>query len=540
MDIKEYFLSMLKFKSKGNGLDNTAKIVIKEKKIKQSKKSCTPSVSSAMAENPSAKKKATTPKNNNSQKEGKNKSTIKAIKDHVLDHIVEVGNQYNGNVFASNCNEYVPAINKDELSKLNSSDGMLITIGLDFGTHQTKVCIECKGGVELSYTFLKYKGPDNKMYYTLPSIIGIDSNNKLHYGYLPKKFNGKIIRYFKQTVFRGSSHYDSGQDSMSQDTAFYYSTWYIAYILFELEDVFGPNFTIQMGAPTDSIHINQAKQIATRIIASAYKLVEDVFVNDKKRFLNTDYNTLKEITEIVSYTRDLKDSYGLLVFPEAYACLKPLTAQRKIKNGYMNLMIDIGGGTTDISFFTTQQNKPQLYDFFSINKGLNYLTLSDDKSPAQLDSNVKNENEIDSERLNAFIQKIKDICYRIEQNVIREFKIKYPSLYIKTVYTGFKNRPLVYSGGGSTFASLRLGYGGFIDIKQISESEWNTKVVTQIKEIKSNKLFSILSTAYGLAISTENDDIPMTSYDDFFKEVVPYSESDRREFNYTDDYSAIK
>ena len=32
MDIKEYFLSMLKFKSKCNGLDNTAKIVIKEKK----------------------------------------------------------------------------------------------------------------------------------------------------------------------------------------------------------------------------------------------------------------------------------------------------------------------------------------------------------------------------------------------------------------------------------------------------------------------------------------------------------------------------
>ncbi len=540
MDIKEYFLSMLKFKSKGNGLDNTAKIVIKEKKIKQSKKSSTPSVSSAKTEHPSGKKKDTAPKNNNSQKEGKNKSTIKSIKDHVLDHIVEVGNQYNSKVVASNYDKYVPTINKDELSKLNSSDGMLITIGLDFGTHQTKVCIECKGGVELSYTFLKYKGSDNKMYYTLPSIIGIDSNNKLHYGYLPKKFNGKIIRYFKQTVFRGSSHNDSGQDSMSQDTAFYYSTWYIAYILFELEDVFGPNFTIQMGAPTDSIHINQAKQIATRIIASAYKLVEDVFVNDKKRFLNTDYNTLKEITEIVSYTRDLKDSYGLLVFPEAYACLKPLTAQRKIKNGYMNLMIDIGGGTTDISFFTTQQNKPQLYDFFSINKGLNYLTLSDDKSPAQLDSNIKNENEIDSERLNAFIQKIKDICYRIEQNVIREFKIKYPSLYIKTVYTGFKNRPLVYSGGGSTFASLRLEYGGFIDIKQISESEWNTKVVTQIKEIKSNKLFSILSTAYGLAISTENDDIPMTSYDDFFKEVVPYSESDRRDFNYTDDYSAIK
>lgn len=46
--------------------------------------------------------------------------------------------------------------------------------------------------------------------------------------------------------------------------------------LFDLEDIFGQNFVIQMGAPTDSSHILIAKQIATRIIASAYKLVEDV------------------------------------------------------------------------------------------------------------------------------------------------------------------------------------------------------------------------------------------------------------------------
>lgn len=102
------------------------------------------------------------------------------------------------------------------------------------------------------------------------------------------------------------------------------------------------------------------------------------------------------------------------------------------------------------------------------------------------------------------------------------------------------NRPLVYTGGGSTFSSLRLGYGGFLDIKQISESEWNTKAITQIKEIKSQKLFPVLSTAYGLAISTENDNIPMTSYNDFFKEVVPDAPESRQDFNYTDDYSAIK
>ena len=44
----------------------------------------------------------------------------------------------------------------------------------------------------------------------------------------------------------------------------------------------------------------------------------------------------------------------------------------------MSLMIDIGGGTTDISFFTIEDNKPQVYDFYSINKGLNYLTGAND------------------------------------------------------------------------------------------------------------------------------------------------------------------
>ena len=32
----------------------------------------------------------------------------------------------------------------------------MITVGLDFGTHQTKVCIEDKEGVELNYSFMKF------------------------------------------------------------------------------------------------------------------------------------------------------------------------------------------------------------------------------------------------------------------------------------------------------------------------------------------------------------------------------------------------
>ena len=49
-----------------------------------------------------------------------------------------------------------------------------------------------------------------------------------------------------------------------------------------------------------------AKKIATTIVASAYRLVEDVIENDKKSFLNATLQTLKELTEIVEYSDSIK------------------------------------------------------------------------------------------------------------------------------------------------------------------------------------------------------------------------------------------
>ena len=66
-------------------------------------------------------------------------------------------------------------------------------------------------------------------------------------------------------------------------------------------------------APADGSSIVTAKIIATTIVASAYRLVEDVFENDKKSFLNATLQTLKELTEIVEYSDSIKEEYGLLV-----------------------------------------------------------------------------------------------------------------------------------------------------------------------------------------------------------------------------------
>lgn len=422
----------------------------------------------------------------------------------------------------------------------------MITVGLDFGTHQTKVCIENKEGVELNYTFMQFEDTYHRQFYTLPSIVGVGSDGLLSYGYLPRRYEGRIIRYFKQRTFRPS------ETGMSQVNAMYFSTWYLAFILFDLEEKYGQEFTIQMGAPTDSSHVDVVKTIATRIIVSAYRLVEEVFENDKKKFLSTPMKELVEKTELIPFSKEVKEEYGLLVFPEAYACLKPLISQGKLATG-MSLMIDIGGGTTDISFFTIEGNKPQVYDFYSINKGLNFLTNANENLPTGTEVNVKDASEIIQSRRSVYINEVNHVCDSLRSKLQHEFK-KQSGLSIHRLFDALKNRPLVYCGGGSTFKNLRVSYGGYQDRKQISHKEWNVKSITDIDYIIDEGLCPILSTAYGLAISTENDNIVMKPFKDIFEGVRGVEEEHHNKssksnnsfgsayggFSYADDWDAWK
>ena len=77
----------------------------------------------------------------------------------------------------------------------------MITVGLDFGTHQTKACVETREGVELDYTFFKFEDMHGKMQYTIPSIIQITNEGRLNYGYVHRDKNSKIFRYFNQAAF---------------------------------------------------------------------------------------------------------------------------------------------------------------------------------------------------------------------------------------------------------------------------------------------------------------------------------------------------
>ena len=383
----------------------------------------------------------------------------------------------------------------------------MITVGLDFGTHQTKVCIEDKQGVETHYKFQKFENLNGRKQYTLPSVIYIDDNGLIQYGFATKSKKCRVIRYFKQAVFR---NYDS--PGMKLWEAAYYTIWYLSYILFELEDEYGQNFTIQMGAPTDSARLDDAKAIAVSLIVSAYRLVEEVFMNDKEKFLNCKYEQLLKLTKVVCYSDKIKDDFGLLVFPEAYACLKPMVGRGKVSTG-MSLIIDIGGGTTDISFFTIENGQPQVYDFFSVDKGLNFLTGIDSMSSEEPLSN-----RIIKKNATVLYSEILRLCTNLVDRLKVEFKCQ-TELEVKRLTDALKNRPLIYTGGGSTFREVLYPYNDFKELHTISYDNWKSKLFDDKSLFRDSSLCPVLSTAYGLSISVASDEIKKKPLRDIFANI---------------------
>ena len=96
----------------------------------------------------------------------------------------------------------------------------MITVGLDFGTHQTKVCVERKESMELEYSFFEFADTEGNKHYTLPSIIGENADGRLAYGYIDAKKYKDIKRYFKQATFNTGVPESSKLDAMRQSVSY--------------------------------------------------------------------------------------------------------------------------------------------------------------------------------------------------------------------------------------------------------------------------------------------------------------------------------
>jgi hypothetical protein len=243
----------------------------------------------------------------------------------------------------------------------------------------------------------------------------------------------------------------------------------------------------------------------------------------------------------------MKQEYGIQVFPEAYACLMPLIHQSKI-DGDMSLMVDIGGGTTDISFFTIEKTdaaKPKpaherlhVYDFHSINKGLNYLSDADNLSADRLDSNVDQSGKwIQPERTQDLQDEIEKFRRYLLDRLRWELKVQ-SQVSESCLMDALESRPIIYSGGGSTFPSLRKEYGGFKDVIPVTHKEWAHESVEDMDRISALGLCPILSTAYGLSIHMADDELKNEPFRDLFKGIRNYLPG-RKQYGYHEEHVSL-
>lgn len=476
-----------------------------------------------------------------------------------------------------------------------------IRVGLDFGTHQTKICVQTipdEGHGEPIYEFFQFMDEHGNKQYFLPSLIQINEDNTLSYGFIdssrekgavakptyepdklgiadfdiaettnmlydkyaikensPKdmavlaemlkirkkkidikkkiqeakakeKFDRKlesyhrernVFQYFKQATF-AEREWNKKIDSKTL------SIWYISYVIFLLEEVYGQNFSINMGIPADDKTFEQKKHLAVEILLSAYNLVENVYKNEIDKFLNESVVNLLAKTEYKSYSQEAKEEYIINIFPEAYASLVSLTSRGKLSSG-MSLTADIGGGTTDISFFTIEKDKPVIYRYWSIPRGLNYIAEKSGFDYAE-GNFVK---QADKEIIEKFNRKKMEIVSNLIKDLVRQLTNE-TSIPVSNLYKTLENRILVYNGGGSTHSFLTGPIREFSDVKLIDSSMW--KEENMLDKAKVSPLCQLLTTAYGLSIGESDEDVKLSMFTSLFNGLPKKSES--QSYNYID------
>lgn len=308
-----------------------------------------------------------------------------------------------------------------------------------------------------------------------------------------KKPQPIVMRYFKQALF------SSGLVWRYEWSPMLVSIWFLTFVFFDLDEKYGTeNLTVCMGTSSGVHTWGKNKEVATQVLLTVYHIIEDVFHHDRQAFLQCTVDDLMRLTDIVPYSDEAKFRNGIFVFPEAYANLNPMALDGKFGTG-MNIVIDIGGGTTDISLFSAfrhnKETKLEIYDYISIPYGLNAVRdLGEDCHKSAVSLNVSK------------------IVGRIEAHARN---IGVPENEISRV---LQKRPVVFTGGGSTLNNLCCGYAGFSDIKHLRDNVGVGILIEDRQRVF--ELMAILSTALGLAMCPNKDnEIKLLTIQELFKEV---------------------
>lgn len=311
-----------------------------------------------------------------------------------------------------------------------------------------------------------------------------------------------VFRHFKLATFSNQKWYFEISPELI-------STWYLTYVLFKVQEKYGDDFFTQMGVPYSIESSESEKQIriAYKILIAANKLI--IKYKTLYNFLGAKIQQLLGDTRLEEYTSQDISVFGLNVLPEAFAGLVSITQQGKLSTG-MHLLIDIGGGTTDIAFFTISNYKlPNIHAVISFPQGLNFIIENmNHNGSITIHEIIELFRKNSTGCMEAITSYHKCLFWNTDQmlnRIFKEFENRYSVHRLKSskLYEALKDRPLIYCGGGSMFNGMRIPLKYFTDKKLIDKELLNIPFVKN--HFNDHSLFPILATSYGLSIQLERN-----------------------------------
>ena len=300
------------------------------------------------------------------------------------------------------------------------------------------------------------------------------------------------FKNFKQAVFSSGINWDNKEVSPTL-----ISIWYLCYVFFLLDEKYGTdNLIVSMGTSSGTKTWDYNKRRATEIILTVYHLIDNVFKHDKEAFLSASLDKLQEVTHLIPFSIKAKEDNAIFVFPEAIANIQPLAQRRAFTTG-LNLLVDIGGGTVDISLFATGKGtEPSVYDYTSMPNGVNSIDIAGEK-----------------QHFNAVKQCVSDFSKKIS-DYARSLGVPNQEALNIT-----KNRTILFTGGGSGRSELCKPYAGFNEVIRFSNRFKDLVPSNNIEDVHNE--LHVLSVALGLAMAPNNDSsIPLHTYDELFSNVA--------------------
>jgi len=298
-----------------------------------------------------------------------------------------------------------------------SENKIKLFLGLDFGTHQTKACVRFKKRTNepMQHHFvplnLDTAGLDSLF---LPSIVSVDHEKRFSFGKNNSNSFYRSYSFFKiasaeDEEFRtevnpaGKTKYD--KDKFKPYTPEFLAVIYIAKVLLRIrtyvkEELFKEEsrkpvsgflsrfqkekdtrdleWHVQMGVPTEyQDHLNaRRKRKFQQILLMAWDLSQRLDESALEQLQDTEIITEVEII-FKSLTKEINHDFisevnqdrwnsalanrNLSVYPETAAGLVFLVRSGKVTKDRYYLSMDIGGGSTDLSFFKVEANETFTY-----------------------------------------------------------------------------------------------------------------------------------------------------------------------------------